>query len=134
MKKGDLVVKFANWDNKGTFTFRDMVVESWGKKRATLRDSETGEMLGESLGANFRVLVLPANQFTGLREDEAYAVKLAEEFLIEERARLNRCLERNADNEVYCDYIRESIAELHEPRGIDYNEAVAQIYNQVSKH
>ena len=130
MKKGDLVIRFSNWDRKGTFTFRDMVVESWGKSRATLRDAETGEMLGESLGPEFRTLVVPASQFTGLREDEAHAKKLAEQFLTEERARLERCIERNADDAAYCDHIRQKIAELHEPRGIDYNEAVAQVRAQ----
>lgn len=43
--KGVPVYLFANYDRKGTFTFRKCIVQSRGAKRMTLESMENGEMI-----------------------------------------------------------------------------------------
>lgn len=115
--KGDLVTLFGNWDRKGTAYYRHAIVYACGTKRMTL----TCAVSGDELGHDF----YPLTEYVVPRQSEeqtiAYALQLAESFLIKERAHLQRCL-TSSSNTAYLKVIQRDIDELHEPRVKHYIE------------
>jgi hypothetical protein len=128
MKKGDSVVTFSNWDSKGTFVYRAMRVESWGKVRATLRDEATGEMLKHAVGPHGRSRIFPVADFPTEESRVAKALELAAEANAQEREHYAECIERDGGRSPgYRAAMDKGLAEIHEPRAIEYNAAVAAI-------
>jgi hypothetical protein len=132
--KGQEVTQIADWDRKGTVTFRHAVVYSCGAKQMVLTDAETGE----EMGRNFRPVVGEVcGTFPRMTDEEARAacLRAAEAILDYERAHYNRCLS-GGHSEAYNASVRKDLAALHEPRAISYGEAhaavVAAVRNQAA--
>lgn len=145
-KKGDIVTLIADWDRKGTVTFRHAVVYSCGKKRMVLTCAKTGE----EIGRNFRpekgsvtnqiTELVPGNGgmkylkpaggvFDGMTDEaaEALGLTIAAELLAHERQHYAERLQRWGSDASYAASIQKDIDALHEPRALDYHDAVAAI-------
>lgn len=109
--KGDLVTLFGSWDNKGTVYYRHAIIYACGTKRMTLTCAFTGDELGRDF--------YPLSDYVMPRQSEeetvAYALQLAESFLVREHAHLQRCLTSSTCTG-YLNAIQRNIDALHEPR------------------
>lgn len=135
--KGQEVTFIADWDRKGTVTFRHAVVYSCGAKQMVLTDAETGE----EMGRHFRPQVgslettiqnggyrMAGGTFPRMTDEEAVeaGLKVAASIQAYEREHFTRCL-AGGHGESYDAAIRKNIAELHDLRAISYAEASAAI-------
>lgn len=127
-KKGDHVAEVRTWDRKGTAFVRRAVVHSCGPKVLRLQDAATGEMFKVALqpGADYVVADAPDAELL------AYARMIAARFVVEERERLERCIDRNAHDAGYVRLMHRHLAELHEPRVLWYADAVAETVARVA--
>lgn len=115
-EKNELVTYIADWDRKGTFYFQQAIVRSCGAKRLHLVDASNGA----NMGRNFAPVVAEAyytNQhtFKYLTNEEAAAkcIELAEAFLIEEKAQLEKQVALDV-SEQHTKCMHEQLEELHE--------------------
>lgn len=124
-KKAQAVTYIADWDHKGTVTFRHAIVYSCGKKQMVLTDAATGEEMGRHFAPELGSLT---GTFPRMTDDEARAacLKAAEAILEDQRARYAACLARG-HGDAYNASIRKDLAKLHEPRAISHAEAVAAV-------
>lgn len=125
--KGDQVTYIGCWDRKGTTYFRHAIVYSCGKKQMVLTDTETGEEIGRHF-TPARTEIGTSGTFARMTDAEATAaaLALAENIIARETARLERCLQIDAD-EGYKNVIRKDLANLHEPRAANHTELVAAL-------
>ncbi|WP_300760203.1 hypothetical protein [Janthinobacterium sp.] len=118
--KGVPVYLFANYNSKGTFTFRKCVVKSCGAKRMTLESMENGKMINTFVLAHqYGDVVAVAD----VADPVEYARNLAAEY----------CADRIEFNTVHrlgnLVYIQSAIIETIEtltnatPRGISWEDA-----------
>lgn len=114
-KKGQRVVHFGSWDDKGTVYFRQAIVYSCGKKQMILHC----EVKGDEIGRHFDPIAAEGVDF-GTRpamtdeEAEALAMELAAAYIAKEAA----AAQMRADkfDQHYRHLHLKRIAELHEPR------------------
>lgn len=128
-KKGQEVTYIADWDRKGTVTFRHAVVYSCGVKQMVLTDAETGEEMGRHFRPALGEIV---GTFPRMTDEAARAACIfaAEHIIASERARLENCLAASAKSGRGSSYdagMQKNIAALHEPRALSYGEASAAI-------
>lgn len=125
--KGDAVTYIGDWDRKGATFFRHAVVYSCGKKQMVLTDAETGEEIGRHF-TPARAEIGQGGTFARLTDAEATAAALAfaQNVIASETARLERCLQIDAE-EGYKNAIRKSLAALHEPRAASHGDLVAEV-------
>lgn len=136
--KGQEVTFIADWDRKGTVTFRHAVVYSCGVKQMVLTDAETGEEMGRHFRPQVGCLevrkcekgyfYMPGGTFPRMTDEQAVeaGLKIAAAIQSYERAHFDRCLAAG-HGESYDAAIRKNIAELHDLRAISYAEASAAI-------
>jgi len=121
--KGQAVTFVQDWDRKGTVYFRHAVVFSCGTKQMVLTDAKTGEEMGRHFNPSLGVRYSNEGQtFPRLSDEEAIAVclKLGAERVQSEKTRLEHCLTLGY-SEDYDNATRREIAQLHEPRALDYS-------------
>jgi len=120
-KKNELVTYIADWDRKGTVTFRHAVVYSCGKRQMVLTDAETGV----EMGRNFAPVVGElTGTFPRMTDEEARSACLVAGAAITEKeaADINLRIERST-SESYSEAMRKGLVELHEPRAMSWVEA-----------
>ena len=127
--KGVPVYLFANYNSKGTFTFRKCIVQSCGAKRMTLESMENGEMIKTFvLAFQYGNVIAVAD----VADPVEYARNLAAEYCAKQ---IEFNTVHRLGNLVYVQSaIIETIEELKNvtPRGISYEEGYLEsvaIYN-----
>ncbi len=100
-KKGQKVVWFVRWDDKGKYRIERAIVQACGKKRMVLED-EKGVCLGRKFvpaerqyGKGFVFADMPK------ADAEARAMELAAEWIGKERARFEEILARDIGGPAY---------------------------------
>lgn len=118
--KGDRVWSIGSWDNKGTFSYQLLTIESWGKKNGTATKVVDGMFRKQ------RIYTESANRdITGIHffpesiDPVAKALELARRYITEYlEPSFARCLSQNTANENYLAHTRKEQAEVHEPRAL----------------
>lgn len=135
--KGQEVTYIADWNRKGTVTFRHAVVYSCGAKQMVLTDAETGEEMGRHFSPKVGSLEtviengcyrMAGGTFPRMTDEQAVeaGLKVAAAIQAYEREHFARCL-AGGHGESYNAAIQKSIAALHDLRAISYAEASAAI-------
>lgn len=130
--KGQVVIRFASLDHKGTWGFTRAIVGSCGAKQMTLSIQATGQLMGRTFEPNSKTTYV--NTFQGvtyirnhtgftmadMSDEEAHAVciKHAELQLATERAHFASRIAEHADDAGYVAAIKKLEAQLHEAQSI----------------
>ena len=123
--KGQKVTYICSWDNKGTVAYRQAVVHSCGAKQMVLTDEVTGEEMGRHfapvLGSldNIRSFNY-GGTFPRMSDDDAAALSL------EVGAKVIEAVKADVEYRLTLPaYTKEGqaqrLAELHEPRALNYH-------------
>lgn len=129
--KGQEVTYIASWDDKGSVFYRHAVVYSCGKKQMVLTDAVTGAEMGRNFKPEVgttetrwegNCVYSAGGTFPRVYGEElqALCLKIAEASLHQQRDHFARSLS-GGWGESYDAVIRKQIAELHEPRVVDYH-------------
>jgi len=126
-KKGQLVTYIQSVDDRGTFFFRQAEVISCGNKVMALRDTVTGENMGNhfrpTLGGDY------GGTFPQLSNEEAVstATEIAYVYTADQAGRFLKSMKEDQYGKAYTDCMREKLAELHPPEILEYNTWMASL-------
>jgi hypothetical protein len=141
-RKGQKVTFIADWDRKGTVTFRHAVVYSCGMKQMVLTDAVTGDEMGRhfkpAVGSLETIKTdncyrMAGGTFPRMTDEEAVeaGLKVAAAIQQYEREHFARCL-AGGHGEGYNMSIRKDIDALHDLRAIPYSDAVMSIHRALA--
>ncbi len=120
--KGQKVWAIGTWDNYGTFAYRLLTIESWGKKQGTATSVVDGKFVQQRVYTDQANTSLHGSFFFPESADPvAKALNLAQRYITEYlnphyESRLAQPVERVGQQ--YLDYIRGEQAKVQGPRAL----------------
>lgn len=135
-KKGDLVTIISNWDRKGTVVYRPGVVHSCGAKQMTIYCP----IKGDEIGHHFQPKRAEGNMLgvhARMSDEQAEAIALAcgADVVADEKRRMEAAIAHYGypETDGYTRAVRKGIAELHEPRAMSHEQAMAAIHAAIAQ-